>query len=137
MVLSVSMTKCSLLPRLSVYSHLIIASLLVELGNELGCKVNSGHVVRFASLAACCFQSRNCKQHIKEQSKDAKSFSSSTVSKHARVPQRTEFGCTRKSSLVPKPSHMCIRGSGVLCDIFVNGTEPLLNLRASFKLQKA
>ena len=36
-----------------------IASLLVKPGNELG------HVVMYPLLVACCFQSRNCKQHIK------------------------------------------------------------------------
>ena len=41
-----------------------ITSLLVEPGNELGCKPNLVHVVMYASLAVWCFQSRNCKQHI-------------------------------------------------------------------------
>ena len=38
-----------------------ITSLLVGLG-----KPNSGHVVMYTLLAVCCFQSRNCKQHIAE-----------------------------------------------------------------------
>ena len=37
----------------------------MEPGNELGCKPNSRHVVMYALLAVCCFQRRNCKQHIK------------------------------------------------------------------------
>ena len=65
MFLSVTMTKCSLLPRLSVYPHLIYCKPISGAGNELGCKPNSGHVVMYGSLAVCCFQSRNCKQHIK------------------------------------------------------------------------
>ena len=42
-----------------------IASLLVEPGNELRCKPNSGHIVMYPLLVVCCFQSRNCKQHLK------------------------------------------------------------------------
>ena len=44
------------------------------------------------------------------------------ISKRARVPQGTEFGCARNSSLVPKPSRMC----GVLCDIFVTWDGAIL-----------
>ena len=45
-VLWVTMTKYSLLPRLSVYPHLIYCKpILAEYGNQLGCKRNSGHVV--------------------------------------------------------------------------------------------
>ena len=43
-----------------------------------------------------------------------------TVRKCPRVPQRTEFGCARKSSLVSKPSRIYVyKGVCVLCDIFV------------------
>ena len=41
----------------------------MEPGNVLGCNPNSGCVFMYPLLVACCFQSRNCKQHIKSWTK--------------------------------------------------------------------